>query len=151
MQKLLLIICLFAGTCVSAGSINGPFPIFGEPGMFSSTEKSKFLATADLLDAAISSINSLNSLVKKESYRNKVAAFNNPVSFELGFNLEAEIQKAIKPILDKSKNINAGKFSSVISCLISNSAKYPMLNSSFPTSGIFSPVFNDLIWFYMIL
>jgi hypothetical protein len=63
--------------------------------------KSQFVSTFFLLVAALNSLNSLNSVIKKETYRNKITSFNNPTSSEMGFNLEVEIQTAIKPILLK--------------------------------------------------
>lgn len=73
----------------------------------------KFTNTSLFLDAAISSASNLQPLVLKKSYRNKIASLNNPSSNELGFNLEIEIQKAIKPMLAKEKN-NTGKFSQAV-------------------------------------
>ncbi|MEJ7912445.1 MAG: hypothetical protein WKF70_04775, partial [Chitinophagaceae bacterium] len=40
----------------------------------------QFLSTIDFLDASINSINSFNSLLKKEAYRIKITSFNNPTS-----------------------------------------------------------------------
>jgi hypothetical protein len=54
-------------------------------------------ATSVLLDAIISSI-PLNSLIKKENYRNRITAFKNPANTDIGFSLESEIQKALKPM-----------------------------------------------------
>ena len=84
------------------------------------TLKNKMQATAVLLDAIISSMNSLNSLIKKENYRNRITAFNNPANTDIGFSLESEIQKALKPLLDKSRNVNTSKFSGIVSSLIGN-------------------------------
>ncbi|MCP9753031.1 hypothetical protein EGI32_18930 [Ferruginibacter sp. HRS2-29] len=102
----------------------------------------QFLATARLIDAAINSINSLNSLIKKESYRNKVTAFNNPASSELGFSLQAEIQNALKPLLDKAKNTNTGKFSGVVSSIINTQFKNQPIAGMFATTGIFSSLIS---------
>jgi hypothetical protein len=63
----------------------------------------QFVATSEFLDAAINSINSFNSLIKKENYRIKIISFNNPTSSDMGFNLENEIQTALKPLLAKPK------------------------------------------------
>ncbi len=46
----------------------------------------QFTATTDFLAAAINSINSFNSLLKKEAYRIKITSFNNPTSSDMGFN-----------------------------------------------------------------
>ena len=72
---------------------------------------SQFISTSYLLDAAMNSFNSLNSLIKKENYRNKITSFNNPTSSDMGFNLENEIQTALKPLLLKAKTTNTDKFS----------------------------------------
>ncbi|HYF29875.1 MAG TPA: hypothetical protein VD993_02040 [Chitinophagaceae bacterium] len=83
-----------------------------------SADKKKVLATSDFLDAAISSFNSLNSLIKKETYHTKITSFNNPTSSDIGFNLENEIQVALKPLLEKAKNTNTSKFSEIVSGLV---------------------------------
>jgi hypothetical protein len=70
--------------------------------VFPQKSHAKFLASAHLIDASINSFNSLGSLIRKENYRNKITSLNNPASAELGFNLEIEIQAALKPILEKA-------------------------------------------------
>ncbi len=65
------------------------------------TVANQFISTSYLLDAAMNSFNSMNSLIKKENYRNKITSFNNPTSSDMGFNLENEIQTALKPLLVK--------------------------------------------------
>ena len=97
-----------------------------------------FLATSNLLDAALNSINSLNSLVKKENYRNKISSFNNPSTSEIGFSLESEIQIAIKPLLEKARQTNAKKFSTVISSLISIPAKNQLPLNIFSAGSVFN-------------
>ena len=69
----------------------------------------QFTATCDFLDAAINSLNSFNSLIKKENYRIKITSFNNPTSSDMGFSLQNEIQSALKPLLAKAKNTNTNK------------------------------------------
>ena len=90
---------------------------------FIAHEKEQFATTSDFLDAAINSINSFNSLIKKENYRIKITSFNNPTSSDMGFNLENEIQSALKPLLAKAKNTNINKFSQVVSSLMTNQSK----------------------------
>src|SRR5205085_11516500 len=104
--------------------------------------KNKFIATSNLLDAAINSLNCLNGVIKKENYRNKITAFNNPASADMGFSLEAEIQHALKPILDKAKNTNTGKFSAVISSLLNNTIKDQFSKTAFGTTSIFSSLLS---------
>lgn len=104
--------------------------------------KNQFVATSNLLDAALNSINSINSLVKKENYRNKISSFNNPATSELGFNLEAEISLALKPILEKTRNTNAGKFSEIISSLIYNPAKNQLPINIFSAGTVFNTLLS---------
>lgn len=99
--------------------------------------KKRYLAASDFIDAAIGSISSLNSLIKKENYRNKISSFNNPTSSDLGFNLEGQIQAALKPLLSKSKNTNQAKFSQVVSSLIQSPGKTGALGLT-PTTSIFN-------------
>lgn len=103
-----------------------------------SNEQKQFIATSKLIDAAINSINSLSSLIKKENYRNKIAAFNNPASSGLGFNLETEVRQALKPLLEKAKNTNTSKFSGIVASLVNSPAKVQLTNNLFATTGIFS-------------
>ncbi len=104
---------------------------------FENTARNKFLATSGVLDAAINSLNSLNSLIKKENYRNKITAFNNPTTTDMGFSLEVEIQVALKPILEKAKSTNTEKFAGVVSSLVNNPAKHQWGKTAFGTTGIF--------------
>ena len=112
-----------------------------QSGLLISSRK-KFNSTADFLDAAVNSINSFNSLVKKENYRNKITAFNNPASSDMGFSLENEIQTALKPLLAKSKNTNTTKFSQVISGLVNTQSRMPAAK---PAVTTMNPVFTTLI------
>ncbi|MER3499559.1 MAG: hypothetical protein C4308_13490 [Chitinophagaceae bacterium] len=102
----------------------------------------KFTSTSNFLDAAINSINSFKSLIKKENYRNKITAFNNPTSSDMGFSLENEIQTALKPLLAKAKNTNPTKFSQVVSSFISTQGKMPVSKAVVTTVN---PVFSTLI------
>lgn len=101
----------------------------------------QFLSTSDFLDAAINSLNSFNSLLKKEAYRIKITSFNNPTSSGMGFNLENEIQTALKPLLDKAKNTNTQKFSGIVSSILGSSAKSGLGK----TLSLVSPVFPTLL------
>lgn len=100
----------------------------------------KFVASAHLMDASINSLNSLGSLIRKENYRNKITAFNNPASSEMGFNLEIEIQAALKPILDKAKNTNTTKFSEVIASIMQHPIKNQQGAIVFGSSGLLGSV-----------
>jgi len=101
--------------CFTAIHAQGP-P--GQPGLLISDQK-KFKATTDFLDAAINSINSFNSLVKKD-----------------------EIQTALKPLLAKAKNTNTTKFSQVVSALVNTQSRMPAAKAAMITV---SPVFTTLI------
>jgi hypothetical protein len=113
----------------------------GLPVKSSVTIERQFLSTIDFLDAAINSLNSFNSLLKKEAYRIKITSFNNPTSSDMGFNLENEIQTALKPLLDKAKNTNTQKFSGIVSSILGSQAKSGLGK----TLSLVSPVFPTLL------
>ena len=100
----------------------------------------KFISTSDFLDVAISSANNLQTLILKESYRNKIASINNPTSNELGFNLEIEIQNALKPLLQKAKNTNNSKFGQVVGSLLETGKRSP--GSLFPAGNVFTSIIS---------
>jgi hypothetical protein len=102
------------------------------------TALDRFSISAQFLDAAVSSANSLQVLVMKESYRNKIASLNNPTSNELGFSLELEIQNAMKPLLDKARKTNAGKFNQVINSFLETGKRSPV--SLFPAGNVFTSI-----------
>jgi hypothetical protein len=102
----------------------------------------QFLCTSDFFDAAVSSINSFNSLIKKENYRIRITAFNNPTSSDMGFNLESEIQIALKPVLAKAKNTNTTKFSEVVSSLMGIQNRMPLTKTAITAVN---PVFTTLV------
>lgn len=104
----------------------------------------QFIFTSEYLDAAINSINSFNSLIKKENYRNKITSLNNPTSSDMGFNLENEVQSALKPLLAKAKNTNTDKFSQVISSLFTAPAKTGVTTGKTVASTI-NPLFGTLL------
>jgi hypothetical protein len=124
--------------CFTAAHAQGPT---AKPGLLISDQK-KFKATTDFLDAAINSINSFNSLIKKENYRVKITSFNNPTSSDMGFSLENEIQTALKPLLTKAKNTNTNKFGQVVSGLINTQSSMTAAKTALMTV---SPVFTTLI------
>lgn len=104
----------------------------------------QFTSTSEFLDASINSINSFNSLIKKENYRNKITALNNPTSSDMGFNLENEIQSALKPLLAKAKNTNTDKFSQVVSSLFTTPAKTGITTVSKTAATAINPLFGTL-------
>ena len=99
----------------------------------------QFIAATDYADAAINSIAALNSLIKKENYRNKISSYNNPTSSDMGFNLQLEIQTALKPLLDKAKNVNPNKFMDVVGSLVGNQNN-SVAKNIIPASGIFNTI-----------
>lgn len=98
----------------------------------------QYTAAINYTDAAINSISALNSLIKKENYRNKISSFNNPTSSDMGFNLQLEINTALKPLLDKAKNVNPNKFMDVVGSLVGNQSKAGIAKNLIPATGIFS-------------
>jgi hypothetical protein len=103
------------------------------------TSYTKFSSASLFLDAAIGSANNLQSLILKESYRNKIASLNNPTSNELGFNLEMEIQNALKPLMQKAHTTNTSKFSQVVSSFV-NTGKTTI--SLFPAGNVFTSILS---------
>ncbi|HEX8315709.1 MAG TPA: hypothetical protein VF609_11985, partial [Flavisolibacter sp.] len=101
----------------------------------------QFFSTIDFLDAAINSLNSFNSLLKKEAYRIKITSLNNPTSSDMGFSLENEVQTALRPLLEKAKSTSPQKFSSVVSSLLSTQSKTGLGKSL----SVVSPVFPTLL------
>lgn len=98
----------------------------------------KFTSSSEFLDAAINSANNLQSLILKESYRNKIASLNNPTSNELGFSLELEIQNALKPLLQKAKRTDANKFNQVVGSFLEAGKRSPI--SLFPAGNVFTSI-----------
>ncbi len=101
----------------------------------------QFKATVEFVDIAISSVVSFSSLVKKENYRTRITSFNNPVSSDLGFNLEREVMNALKPLLAKARQMNTAKFNQVVSSLVSSQSKTSVSRS---VSSL-GPVFPTLV------
>ncbi|HVK96578.1 MAG TPA: hypothetical protein VM368_02120 [Flavisolibacter sp.] len=104
----------------------------------------QFTATSEFLDAAINSINSFTSLIKKENYRNKITSLNNPTSSDMGFNLENEIQTALKPLLAKAKNTNSEKFAQVVSTFFTAPTK-TAAGVTKTATPVFNPVYSTLL------
>jgi len=118
--------------------------IFSQLKILGTGLQNQFLPTSTFLDASINSINTFNSLIKKENYRNKITSFNNPTSSDMGFNLENEIQTALKPLLAKAKNTNTQKFSQVIASLVTTPAKTASSISKTAAPAI-NPLFSTLL------
>lgn len=106
--------------------------------------KPGILSIAYFIESANNSVNSFNSLLKKDSYRNKITTLNNPVNTELGFSLKTEILAALKPILDKAKKTDGGKFRDVIENFLSKPEENGIksVKKWMPSLGIFSTVLS---------
>ncbi|MBC7949355.1 MAG: hypothetical protein H7Y42_15825 [Chitinophagaceae bacterium] len=106
--------------------------------------KAAILSIAYFIESANNSVNSLNGLLKKDNYRNKITTLNNPVNNELGFSLKNEILAALKPILDKAKRTDHKKFKVVIENFLSNPEENGIssVKKYLPVLGIFSTVLS---------
>lgn len=106
--------------------------------------KPGILSVAYFIESANNSVNSLTSLLKKDKYRNKITTLNNPVNNELGFSLKNEILAALKPILDKVKKTDGGKFKDVIENFLSKPEENGIksVKKYMPSLGIFSTVLS---------
>ena len=135
MYPLRLIMFCWA-SCVWLGAIAQSTRALGQQ----QNSHARFIASAHLIDASINSLNSLGSLIRKENYRNKISSFNNPASSEMGFNLELEIQTALKPILEKARQTNTSKFSDVIATMIQHPIKNQQGAIFFGSNGLLGSV-----------
>jgi hypothetical protein len=93
------------------------------PSVTDETTVAIFLETATYLDAALNSINSFSSLIRKENYRQKIISFNNPASTDIGFSLENEIRLSLKPLLAKARTVHPEKFSNILSGIVNSQGK----------------------------
>lgn len=102
------------------------------------------LSIAYFIESANNSINSLNSLLKKDNYRNKITTLNNPANNELGFSLKTEILTALDPIMGKTKKTDNKKFKEVIENFLSNPEENGIssVKKYLPALGIFSTVLS---------
>lgn len=87
MKKRVVFIFLIALTFISKG--------FARANEDSTKQKllAQYSAAINYADAAINSIAALNSLIKKENYRNKISSYNNPTSSDMGFNLHLKFKQ----------------------------------------------------------
>ncbi|MGQ0737913.1 MAG: hypothetical protein ACT4OJ_02530 [Bacteroidota bacterium] len=106
--------------------------------------KPGILSVAYFVESANNSLNSLNSLLRKDNYRNKITSLNNPVNNELGFSLKGEILTALKPILDKVKKTDGGKFRDVIENFLSKPEEngIKQVKKHLPSLGILTTVLS---------
>ena len=106
--------------------------------------KQSLLSIAYYIESANNSINSLDGLLKKDNYRNKITSLNNPTNNELGFSLKNEILNALKPILAKAKKTDSKKFKDVIENFLNNPEENGIgsVKKYLPALGIFSTVLS---------
>lgn len=113
-------------------------------GQVSKKEQQRILSLAWFIESANNSVNSLSGLLKKDNYRNKIGALNNPANSELGFNLKNETIAALEPILGKTKKTNHKKFSAVIGNLLSTPEESGLMPVAkfIPAVSLFSTVLS---------
>src|SRR5258705_3805379 len=121
-----------------------PFVTTAQSNSIRKDHKTGILSIAYFIESANNSINSLNGLLKKDSYRNQVTTLNNPVNNELGFSLKNEILIALKPLLDKAKRTDHKKFKDVIENFLTNPEENGIsaVKKYLPILGIFSTVLS---------
>jgi len=124
--------------------ISIPFVTAAQPPQLKRDHKASILSIAYFIESANNSINSLNGLLKKDNYRNKITTLNNPVNNELGFSLKNEILVALKPLLDKAKKTDKKKFGQVIENFLSNPEENGIssVKKYLPMLGLFSTVLS---------
>ncbi|MBI5857427.1 MAG: hypothetical protein HZB42_07230 [Sphingobacteriales bacterium] len=136
--------CHIISTAILASIITMPFVAMAQAPAIKKDYKPGLLSVAYFIESANNSLNSLNSLLKKDNYRNKITTLNNPVNNELGFSLKNEILTALKPILDKVKKTDGGKFKDVIENFLNNPEDngIKQVKKYLPSLGIFSTVIS---------
>jgi hypothetical protein len=115
-----------------------------QPSVIKKDYKPGILSVSYFIESANNSVNSLTGLLKKDNYRNKITTLNNPVNNELGFSLKNEIIIALKPILDKVKKTDGGKFKDIIESFLNNPEENGIksVKKYMPSLGIFSTVLS---------
>jgi hypothetical protein len=136
--------CHIITTALLMSIITMSFVTTAQPFTVKKDYKPGILSVAYFIESANNSVNSLNSLLKKDNYRNKITTLNNPVNNELGFSLKNEILAALKPILDKVKKTDGGKFKDVIENFLNNPEENGIksVKKYLPSLGIFSTVLS---------
>ena len=129
---------------IAAAVLLGSLSLHAQPPVIKSGYKQNVLSIAYFIESANNSINSLNGLLKKDNYRNKITSLNNPANNELGFSLKNEILNALKPLLAKAKRTDSKKFKEVIENFLSNPEENGIgsVKKYLPALGIFSTVLS---------
>lgn len=115
-----------------------------QPSIPKNSSKQNVLSISYFIESANNSVNSLNGLLKKDNYRNKITSLNNPANNELGFSLKTEILTALKPLLAKAKRTDSKKFNEVIENFLGNPEENGIgsVKKYLPALGIFSTVLS---------
>lgn len=146
LREMRLTNCHIISTALLASIITMSFVTVAQPPVTLAKKDFKpgLLSVAYFIESANNSVNSLNSLLKKDNYRNKITTLNNPVNNELGFSLKNEILTALKPILDKAKKTDGSKFKGVIENFLNNPEDNGIksVKKYMPSLGIFSTVLS---------
>jgi len=118
--------------------------LYAQPPITKNGYKQNVLSIAYFVESANNSVNSLNGLLKKDNYRNKITSLNNPANNELGFSLKNEILTALKPLLAKAKKTDTKKFKEVVENFLSNPEDNGIgsVKKYLPALGIFSTVLS---------
>lgn len=121
-----------------------PFVTMAQPQAAKKDYKPGILSIAYFIESANNSVNSLAGLLRKDNYRNKITALNNPVNNELGFSLKNEILTALKPILDKVKKTDGGKFKDIIENFLNKPEENGIksVKKYLPSIGIFTTILS---------
>ena len=136
--------CYTFFTVLLISFITTSFITTAQPSAVKKDYRPGILAVAYFIESANNSVNSLTSLLKKDNYRNKITTLNNPVNNELGFSLKNEILTALKPLLDKVKKTDGGKFKDVIENFLTNPEQNGIksVKKYLPSLGILSTVLS---------
>lgn len=129
---------------ITAAILLGSFTLDAQPSVAKNGYKQNVLSIAYFIESANNSVNSLNGLLKKDNYRNKITSLNNPANNELGFSLKNEILNALKPLLAKAKKTDSKKFKEVIENFLGNpeEAGIGSVKKYLPALGLFSTVLS---------
>ena len=129
---------------IATAILLGSLSLHAQPPVIKNGYKQNVLSIAYFIESANNSVNSLNGLLKKDNYRNKITSLNNPANNELGFSLKNEILNALKPLLAKAKKTDSKKFKDVIENFLSNPEENGIgsVKKYLPALGIFSTVLS---------
>jgi len=129
---------------ITTALLLGSLSLHAQPPVAKNGYKQNVLSIAYFIESANNSVNSLNGLLKKDNYRNKITSLNNPANNELGFSLKNEILNALKPLLAKAKKTDSKKFKEVVENFLSNPEENGIgsVKKYLPALGIFSTVLS---------